>query len=311
VETEQLSASPGLAPLYVRAVLGPVLPGGGDELPDRRLEVRDLEVDRDHLAAYDRVCGFRLGDELPATYPHVLAFPLAMRLMTDRSFPFSLLGLVHVSNRIDQRRPLRADEPVGLRVWAEGLRPHSRGRQFDLVAEAEVDGDLVWSDRSTYLRRGEGASQGSSKRERDDDRERDDNPERDDDRERQEPIATWNVLGDVGRRYAEVSGDRNPIHLHALSARLFGVRGPIAHGMWMKARCLAGLEGRLPAASRAEVRFSSPMRIPAKAEFGARQVGGGWRVALRSQGSDRPHLTGSIEPLGSTAGGGQPPATPG
>ncbi|HKG17561.1 MAG TPA: MaoC/PaaZ C-terminal domain-containing protein [Solirubrobacteraceae bacterium] len=292
METERLGAPPDLAPLYVRAVLGPVLPGGGDELPDRRLEVSDLEVDRDHLAAYDRVCGFRLNDELPATYPHVLAFPLAMRLMTDRSFPFSLLGLVHVTNRIDQRRPLRADEPLDLRVWAEDLRPHSRGRQFDLVAEAEADGDVVWSDRSTYLRQGEGASEGSS------------GGPRDQDPEPEEPIATWNVLGDVGRRYAEVSGDRNPIHLHSLSARLFGVRGPIAHGMWMKARCLAALEGRLPAACRAEVRFSSPLRIPSKVGFAARQDDTRWRVALRSQGSDRPHLTGSIEPLDSPAATG-------
>ena len=292
METERLGAPPDLAPLYVRAVLGPVLPGGGDELPDRRLEVRDLEVDRDHLVAYDRVCGFRLNDELPATYPHVLAFPLAMRLMTDRSFPFSLLGLVHVTNRIDQRRPLRADEPLGLRVWAEDLRPHSRGRQFDLVAEAEADGDVVWSDRSTYLRQGEGASEGSS------------GGARDQDPEPEEPIATWNLLGDVGRRYAEVSGDRNPIHLHSLSARLFGVRGPIAHGMWMKARCLAALEGRLPAAFRAEVRFSSPLRIPSKVGFAAHQDGARWRVVLRSQGSDRPHLTGSIEPLDSPAATG-------
>jgi acyl dehydratase len=285
LQTEQLTAPPGLVPLYARALLGPILPGGGAELPDRRLELRDLEVDRGHLAAYDRVCGFRLGDELPATYPHVLAFPLAMRLMTDRSFPFSLLGLVHVANRIDQRRALRADEPATLRVWAEDLRPHPRGRQFDVVAEAGVDGDVLWTDRSAYLRQGEGSSSGASK------------GERDEDPEPQEPIATWSVPGDIGRRYADVSGDRNPIHLHSLSARLFGVRGPIAHGMWMKARCLAALEGRLPASYRVEVRFSSPLKVPSEVGFAARGDGGSWRFALRSQGSERPHLTGSVRPL--------------
>jgi len=286
VEIRELSAAPGLGPLYARAVLGSIVPGGGDELPDRRLGLRGLEVDRAHLAAYDRVCGFRLSDELPVTYPHVLAFPLAMQLMTDRSFPFSLLGLVHVANRIDQRRPLRADERPTLRVWAENLRPHPRGRQFDLVAEAEIEGEVVWSDRSAYLRQGEGGSQGASKGERDEDPE----PE--------EPIATWSVPGDIGRRYADVSGDRNPIHLHSLSARLFGVRGPIAHGMWMKARCLAGLEGRLPASYRAEVRFTSPLKVPSEVGFAARRDAGDWRFVLRRQGSDRPHLTGSIQPLG-------------
>jgi acyl dehydratase len=292
VETKQLSAPPDLLPLYARAVLGSILPGG-DDLPDRRLELRELPVDRDHLAHYDRVCGFRLGDELPATYPHVLAFPLALQLMTDRSFPFSLLGLVHVANRIDQRRALRADEPATLRVWAQDLRPHPRGRQFDVVAEAEVDGEVAWSERSAYLRQGEGGSSGAS---------RDD---RDEEPEPQEPIATWNVLGDIGRRYAEVSGDRNPIHLHSLSARLFGVRGPIAHGMWMKAHCLAALAGRLPASYRAEVRFTSPLKVPSKVDFAADRNGGSWRFALRSRGSERPHLTGSIEPLESRNGPGE------
>ena len=118
-----------------------------DELPEREL-TRDVPVDRDHLAAYDRVCGFRLRDELPATYPHVLAFPLAMELLTG-SFPFSPLGLVHVANRIEQQRPLRADETLDLRLWAEDLRPHDRGRQFDVVAEASAGGEVVWRDRST------------------------------------------------------------------------------------------------------------------------------------------------------------------
>ena len=51
---------------------------------------------------------------------------------------------------------------------------------------------------------------------------------------------------DVGRAYAEVSGDHNPIHTSRIGARLFGFPRPIAHGMWTQARCLAALPSRLP-----------------------------------------------------------------
>ena len=78
------------------------------ELPDVALTVRGVPVDRAHLAGYDRVCGFRLGDTLPATYPHIMAFPLALRLMTAADFPFPMVGLVHLANRITVARPIDA-----------------------------------------------------------------------------------------------------------------------------------------------------------------------------------------------------------
>src|SRR5204863_5158090 len=144
-------------------------------------------------------CGFRLSERLPPTYPHVLAFPLALSLMTERRFPFALLGMVHIANRVEHRRPLPAGARPSLRVRAESLRPHHRGRQLDVVTEAELDGELAWREVSTYLRRGQGAE--GSRRDGDDDGEA-----------AGEVAAVWSVPGDIGRRYAAVSGDRNPIH---------------------------------------------------------------------------------------------------
>ena len=238
------------------------------ELPDREL-TRSVGIDREHLAAYDRVCGFRLRDELPATYPHVLAFPLAMDLLTG-PFPFSPLGLVHVANRIEQLRPVTADERLDLRLWAADLRAHDRGRQFDVLAEASVDGEVVWRDASTYLHRESKGGGGHDRAE----------PPR--------PAAIWHVPGDVGRRYAAVSGDSNPIHLHNLTAKALGQPGAIAHGMWSKARCLAALEGTLPEAYVADVRFKLPLRIPGRAGFSS--AGGRFEVWA----GDKPHLEGTI-----------------
>ncbi len=260
--------------MYVKAALGPLVRGRPGELPDERRE-REVEIDQDHLAEYDRVCGLRLSEQLPPTYPHVLAFPLSMELMTSRRFPFPLLGLVHVANRIELRRSLTAAEPVALTVWAENLRAHRRGRQFDIVAEARCGGELAWVGRSTYLRRGEGGEGQSGA---------------------QDPpgpatSAVWPVPADIGRRYARVSGDRNPIHVNALAARLFGFPRRIAHGMWMKARCLAALEGRLPEAFAVEVEFRRPLTIPGKAAFGSDEG----RFVLATPDGEKPHVIGAIE----------------
>jgi MaoC like domain len=251
-----------------------------DELPQREL-AREVAVDRKHLAAYDRVCGFRLRDQLPATYPHVLAFPLAMELLTG-PFPFSPLGLVHVGNRIEQRRPLTADERLELRVWAEDLRPHDRGRQFDVVAEASVDGEVAWRDVSTYLHRRETSPGGRRLR---GDRRRPDG-------ERPSPgapTAVWRLPGDIGRRYAGVSGDNNPIHTHALLAKALGQQGTIAHGMWTKARSLATLEAELPDSFTVDVSFKVPLRTPGTATFSSAD---GTFAVHDARG--RPHLEGTI-----------------
>ncbi|WP_439384954.1 MaoC family dehydratase [Amycolatopsis lexingtonensis] len=276
----ELDSTPSLATLYPKALLGGVLhkPSGGD-LPDTELVRTGIVVDPAHLAAYNTVCGFRLSDELPATYPHMLAFPLQMALMTEPGFPFPLLGMVHVANRITQHRALRLSEPLTIRVRAENLRPHERGRQFDVVSEAWAGGDLVWTDVSTYLRRGSGSGSGGR-------REQLAPPT---------PDAIWRVPGDIGRRYAEVSGDRNPIHLHPLTARLFGFPKAIAHGMWTKAHALAAFEGRLPAAFTVDVRFKQPVLLPAKAGFTSWSTPEGWAFELWSK--SKPHLDGTITSL--------------
>ena len=283
--------TPGLLGSYLKAVTGALplpLPGGrSDELGDVERTAEGIEIDREHLAQYDRVCGFRLGDALPPTYIHVLAFPLALSLMTDRKFPFGVLGLVHIENVIEHLRPVTAAETLDLRVLPQDLRDHEKGRAVDLVAEARSDGELVWRGTSTYLRRGGGGSNGDGGSDKKKAKKKDQGPPT--------PKAIWTVPGDTGRRYAEVSGDRNPIHLHPLSAKAFGMPGAIAHGMWVKARCLAALEGMLPDRYTASVSFKAPMVLPAKAAFSDWPEGAGRAFAVHDARKGKPHVTGSVK----------------
>lgn len=284
--TRVLDEPPSLLALYAKAVAGAAAKSGSVALPDTEIEVHDLGIDRSHVAAYNRVCGYRLADTLPPTYLHLLAFPLGVELMADRKFPFPLLGLVHLRNRITQHRPVTLDERVDIQVTAENLRSHDKGALFDLVARATSGRDEVWTGVSTYLRRG--ASLEAANETTD--------PAPPKAPTEGDPTAVWHVDTDIGRRYAAVSGDRNPIHLHPLTARLFGFKRHIVHGMWTKARTLAALEGRLPDAVDVDVVFKTPMYLPATVELRTEPDGKqGWRVGVQAP-DGRPHLAGAVTP---------------
>ena len=127
-----LEQAPNLGALYARAAV--TARGRGGDLPDTHLARKDVRVDPAHLADYARVCRLPLGDVLPATYPHMLTFPLQMALMSDRAFPLALPGLVHVRNRIDVVRAIGSGEPLDLEVWAENFATHRSGAAGDLRA---------------------------------------------------------------------------------------------------------------------------------------------------------------------------------
>jgi hypothetical protein len=225
------------------------------------------------LRRYREICGFRADDSvLPPTYPHIQAWPAMFRLLRSREFPLPLIGLVHISNVIEQTRPLSTQDKLDFTVGWTNLRDHERGRAVDVVTEATVDGAVVWRETSSYLRRNR-------------------NPAAATDRTPSAPPPAdevWSVTPATVSAYARVSGDRNPIHTFTLAARLFGFPGRIAHGMWSLARCLAAVE--LPPQSTVDVSFKLPVVLPAKVAFSAHPDG----FELRDAGTGKPHLSGRL-----------------
>ena len=102
----------------------------------------------------------------------------------------------------------------------------------------------------------------------------------------------WQLPADLGRQYAGVSGDHNPIHLYPLTAKAFGFPRHIAHGMWSKARCVAAMSNRLADSARVEVEFKKPIFLPGKVAFGSRVVDDGLDFSLTKPGDGAPHLVG-------------------
>jgi acyl dehydratase len=285
-----LEGTPSSLPTMLKAAL-PAIPGvnlipgiakhGGD-LPDLRLSRRGVAIDADHVAAYAAVCGFAPSQALPLTYPHMLAFPLHMGIMTDGSFPYPAIGTVHLRNAITQHRPIAPTEVLDVSATATNLRPHAKGKVFDLVTTIASGDDTVWESTSTYLRVGKGDKDAPAEG---------------------VPFdvvpsngVEWRLAGNLGRRYAAVSGDHNPIHLYPLTAKAFGFPRQIAHGMWSKARCVAAIANRLPDEVTVEVEFKKPILLPGTVAFGSRVVDDGPHrgidFSLTNPKSGAPHLVG-------------------
>ena len=182
----------------------------------------------------------------------MLAFGLALDLMTRPDFPFPLAGLVHIENVIEVHRDLGADVPLDLAVRAEGLRAHDRGRVIDVVTTATRGryGRLVRALHVPSPDAHPAAAARRSSRPR-----------------HRRPRRRGAVRRDVGRAYAKVSGDRNPIHTSTIGARLFGFPRPIAHGMWTLARCLGALPSRPTAPYTVDASFRRPLLLPSTVRF--------------------------------------------
>jgi acyl dehydratase len=288
------SVPPSAARYYVRALLArraPLVPAGAT-VPRLEGEVEVATARPRNLRVYRQVCGFAANGRLPITYPHVMAMPLHLAILTHRQFVVRLMGLIHVANEIEQLRPLPEDRRYRMRSWVEGFRDGDRGQEFELFTElADRDG-VAWREKCTLLARRVGTGTQAARAARS--MLQVEKPPRG-----VEPD-TAPVTADrgTGRRYGFTSGDLNPIHLADRSAKLFGFDRAVAHGMWSMARSLAHLMPLFgDTAVRASAEFKLPLFLPGQAQLthwpqDARRV-----FVLRSAEGARPHLAGSIEPL--------------
>jgi hypothetical protein len=290
--------SAALAGTYAKALAGSVLPGGTMEPADVvALSSRaTVAVDQGNLERFRRVCGYPAAGPLPVTYPHILGFPSSLKLMSGRDFPLPLLGLVHTRNRIVARAPLPADA-TGLTVdiTTSRLFAHPKGVEVDVGTTLLREGEPVWEEVSTYLRRGRPTHEvGDAEAEHLARREQPDWPAPPDDAAR----TGVRVAGDIGRRYASVAGDVNPIHLTSLTAKPFGFSRPIAHGMWSLANTLAVA---VPDAAEhpvvVDAAFRRPLFLPGEASIVTASDGPATTIWLCDAGGEQVHLVARVEPV--------------
>ena len=267
---------------YPKVIQGLVFkkPKGEKVLPQVEYVVDSLKVDQQHLKSYNEICGFKNNGYVPAIYLAVLSQSLQMHMMTQEAFPFPVLGLVHIRNQVTQNRKIGVNENLTLSCCFGELQPHDKGVQFDFITTAKVGDDVVMTSLTTYLSRQKVEQKVAEKA-------------KDDIVPDYQVQAEWDISENTGRRYAKVSGDFNLIHIHAITAKAFGFKQAIAHGMWSKAKALASLD--LPEKYEADVWFKLPMYLPSKVEFLTAVKGQQTTFLIRNAKSQKPHVAGMVK----------------
>jgi acyl dehydratase len=285
-----LARMPSAEGLYLKAATTILRkPKGKPKLPSLGIEVKGVRVSGEQLAEYRKVCGFADSHHLPITFPHVMAAALHLQLMTDPKFPLPLLGLVHVRNQIRQQRGLGSGESYDFDVRIGESREVRQGLEFDIDSRVTVDGEEVWSEVMTTLFRMPGPKQPGAR------------PASSPAVASLSEYIAVEAPSDTGRRYAKVGKDFNPIHLAPFTAKLFGFKRHIAHGMWSAAHCAALLAERVEGEPTVlDVQFRQPLFLPGRAALkfahraGAGAKGSGIDFALLASRSDKVHLTGVL-----------------
>jgi acyl dehydratase len=217
-------------------------------------QVDSWTVDADLLQRYRDVLDSRA--DLPLAFPALLVTRLLRDLVGAGGLPVRGMGLVHVGTTLWTAGRLDPAQPWQVTAWVDGGRHTRSGLEIDLAGRCSAGG-ATWSLRMPVLarsRRAAGAEPSAVP----------DLPE---------PTDAWHeealleVPAGVGLAYARVSGDWNPIHLHAATARPLGFRTAIAHGWWSVPRTLAvlGLDETPPTGGRRlDVAYARPVPLPSR-----------------------------------------------
>ena len=276
---EELSELPGLLGLFRKAVVKSDNFELGQPFPFLSNYVKGVQIEKKHLLAYQKLLGFEQNEQVPPTYLSMLGFPMILRLMTHADFPMKAMGQVHLSNEISVFKNFPMHQAITLTAGINNSRVTSRGVEWTVGLIAKADGELVWSSESTMLHRCKTGV-----------------------RRQGLPVIvragesqTWAIDGGMGRRYASVSGDYNPIHLSAISAKLFGFKKAIVHGMWSKARCLAVLKDQLPESGyRVRANFHRPLFLPSNVLFYSERKADMTSFSIFNQTGEQAHMDGCI-----------------
>jgi acyl dehydratase len=273
---------PSMIPAYARVILGkkPYYAADVSGVQPFGVEARSVVISARHVRRYRAACGMQSGDSVPVSFPHVLSMPLHMQLFVTSAFPVKVLGLIHLRNSIRWLKPVPTGRELQLRVDFDCVRQTDTGQEYDLITRYRDRGEVIWEEVSTMFARNPNAV---GKRERLD---RSTHPAEGDVK-----LVTADIDVKTGWRYAKVSGDFNPIHLTARTAKMFGFKQAVAHGMWSMARCLAEAEPQLPAGKiRVDTQFKLPVYLPSQALVRVWPMDRGLDISMATPRGDRLHL---------------------
>lgn len=250
---------------------------------------RQVLVEKSPYQKYCDMVGWDAGRQLHPCYLQMLSLPLQLKCLTTPKSPFPVMGLIHLGNRIQLSGTYQVGVPVHLYARYSGVRQHHRGWEVDITVSGRQDKQRVYEATASYLVRINAAHVQPLKTQ-------DNSPTQFTLPDSMIACGELHARSNIGRRYASLSGDVNPIHLSRMSAAVLGFRKAIAHGMWSLASSGSTLLKHTPQQSTIalENRFMSPLMLPGKALVYASSPANERQFVVTSACGDKAHLQGAL-----------------
>jgi acyl dehydratase len=208
-----------------------------------------MDIDQQTLKKYRQLFDLE-SSGLPILFPHVLLGTHHLYLLGHPDFPLSLLGAVHTQNRIVQHTPMAANIAFQIELSLGQLRQGQGQLEFDLHTRAYQNNQLVWEELSVFKQRAKKISGN------------DPSPLSIESLKDYDEVARWKIDNQLGKSYAKICRDFNPIHVSSLLARIFGMPKAVAHGMAVLAQACRYGESRVrPYPRNLDVIFKGPVPL--------------------------------------------------
>lgn len=278
--------TPGFLPIYRRLLLGRrARHVKATPLPHFHADWSGARADAARIQRYAEVCGLPDDGCYPLLYPHVLASPIHIDIISRPEFPLSPMGAVHTRMHVLQHAPIAANATVDLECHLTATRVLKPGIEFELTTTLSQNGLKVWESLSANLIRGKKfgePEEGSALAQLPD-------------LQGETAEYAWNVPRDMGWRYAKITGDYNPIHVSRVLAKLMGFDRDLIHGMWSAARCLGHLPALDPARPiRADLIFKGPVYMESDVTMKHAAGESDHQFDLYCAGNPRPVIRGRV-----------------
>jgi hypothetical protein len=280
-KTTQLQKMPNTLELYSRIAMS-AMKKPKPFLPNLEVKIENLRVTEKEISAYNKLCGFGISTTVPSTYLFVKTFSLKTYLMSSLEMPFPVLGSIHFANKIKQIEPLLYNEPFSVTCRTGNLIAHKKGQAFEINTSVEAGGRVIWEETMVSLCKGkEGLGEVLDW----DIEDIGDNFEK----------KIWNFEENLGLKYAQASGDFNPIHLIPITAKLFGFKRHIMHGMYTAGKVLAQFPKVLNQPHEFAVSFKTPIFLPSTVVFRNTEKDKNITLDVVDKKEEQPHLKGFIK----------------
>jgi hypothetical protein len=247
----------------------------------KKYVMENIKPDLKKLQAFKQMFGYK-STFVPSTYWHTRFFGVRILLASDKTFPFPLPGMVHLTDTIKQYENILPTDNLRMECSLGDYLVHEKGTAFETTTKLYRGNELVWEENTVNLHIGKTkfANKEYNTYEFP---------------ELIQPKAEQLLIpANTGRKYAKISGDFNPIHIHPLGAKLFGFKKSLMHGWYGLNKILSQNQDMMTKPHELFVAFKKPLFLPGDVILKQSQTGEGIQFEIADRKEGYPNLKGKL-----------------